>query len=985
MPVDAVATEAATAFASMAELRNANAALLDEFTDLDVDALPDKFLASIDRFRHAAAATGAGLAVTEARAEAQSAINFWTTLLFSGGRRPDSVLLGKFDRDVARQRAGDQAPYKGLEPFQIDDIGKFFGRQRAIEETIRMLATHRFLAVVGPSGSGKSSVVRAGLIPRLRSGEVPDADKWRVLDPIVPGRSPRDALASLVQQIDPALPAPEDAQAFAAALDSAGVPVVACVDQFEEIFTLAPSEEQRKAFIDALVTGATETRFPHVIVITIRSEFDSLINRYETLHALFIAGRVQLEALSPQDLRAAIEQPAALFGARLEPGLADELVQSVLGEPAGLPLLQFALLELWRQRTPDDELTRSAYLELGGSPREILARKADEVLASFALQEQRTLSRRIFLALVGSGLEPTGRRLTRSELDTLAARDSIDSVLGVWRRNGLIRIAPPGPITGESSIEVAHEALIRNWRQFEKWIEDNIALTRSRRVLNEQATAWASGAQDTLLGELSLDEWEKQHAELDEIEQRYVVASREQVERKKHELATRDLALKRRTQVAMAVALMGTALLVFGTIQGIQAADQGRQAAEQSNLTKEALRDLEKTKEAARTAIKDEQRKAAEQEEALRERIIALNGNLRKLQGARQSMQAELAVAIRERHSATLMRDGIITETAGAVVRLGELSRKIEAFEKQVEDLKDTIQGQDVSIKDLAAQARPVLPLDGGRLGSIPETARGLEARRSTVERIARSVGRIQGPQYQNQAYVSTAFLIGDGVAVVPSFALHRGFEDLEGLTIDFRSAPDGDTRHGFAVQEVIGELGPADNRSQRLVLLRIARRNRLGEDLPPPLGVAEVNRDTKLSSRGGHGLISPFKGMDIFVVGYPSYDSRISDEANKLLLGDKTGDERVQPGALLDFEVFADRSVLRYDATTFGGNSGSPVVDLASGLVIGIHVGGSVFGTEQKGINSSKYGIAIDSVLTHSAQWRLAGLNTERAPRTVD
>lgn len=690
-------------FASVGAARAANGQLLDRLEGLDPDRLPPDFITEIERFRARAAATGAILSSVEDRGELQTSINFWTTLLFSSSQRPSSVVLKRFDREAARARAGAAPPYKGLDPFQIEDEDKFFGRSRSVAEMLDRLASQRLLAVLGLSGSGKSSAVRAGLIPRLRQGAAHDSADWLILDPVVPGKRPLDALTQVLRQVDPASSFRADPDAFVEELDRAGRRVLVSIDQFEELFTLDPPEEERQQFIDILSQVATAGRHPHVVVLTMRSEFDTRTRRYEALDALFESGRVQIAALSPRELRSAIVQPADQVGLTLEAGLTEELVQAVVGEPAGLPLLQFALLELWKKRSDQNQLTWKAYKNLGGNPREILAQRADDIYREFGLQEDREISRRIFLALVqlGAGLEPMSRRVLRSELDETIARgrDNIDRVLRKWRENGLIRISPPGAITPESQVEVAHEALIRNWSRLGEWIEDAFASTRRRRLLTEKALAWREGKGE-LLGELSLSDAET-YESFTEEEREYLTASQVGVEQARHKM-------RRRNRIALAGSVtmaMLTVAAVLASVMAYQsrtlASEEGARA-EKSGIA--AVRFGKAAKASARMAS-DAEKRARRAEELAQAKVFEANRRLRTAEEHLDGLRRQEARMRGVLRTALERQAQVRTTTAVEEEFLKGLRTELTRLAAEKVTLEDLVKRQAVQVEVAQGQA----------------------------------------------------------------------------------------------------------------------------------------------------------------------------------------------------------------------------------------------------------------------------------------
>ena len=263
-------------------------------------------------------------------------------------------------------------PFKGLEPFETGDAEIFFGRERLVEELVPRLADAPLLAIVGPSGSGKSSLLRAGLLPALeREALVIRPSAW----------SAAELAKALAQR-------------------AAGERLVLAVDQFEELFAPGISEDERRAFIDVLVDEAWNPERRALIVLALRADFFGLLAPYVELTDLVGQNHVLLGPMSGSELRRSIEGPAARAALVVEPALVDTLVDEVAGEPGGLPLLSTALLDLWRERE-DGSLTLAAY-ERAGGVRGAVGRYAEAAFRSFG-EDERDVARRILLRLVASG------------------------------------------------------------------------------------------------------------------------------------------------------------------------------------------------------------------------------------------------------------------------------------------------------------------------------------------------------------------------------------------------------------------------------------------------------------------------------------------------------------------------------------------------------------------------------------------------------
>jgi tRNA A-37 threonylcarbamoyl transferase component Bud32 len=452
-------------------------------------------------------------------------------------------------------------PFKGLASFEPVDADYFFGRERLVAELIARLVGAGFLGIVGPSGSGKSSVLRAGLLPALAGGVLPGSQGWRRLL-LRPGERPMDELRRLVVSgaDDP----------VAEALD--GLPTNArlliAVDQLEELFTACRSDAERAAFADTLAGAAADPEGRAVVVVALRADFYGRFAAYPRLAELLGANHVLVGSMQASELRRVVELPAGRVGLRVEPELADALVDDVEGEPGALPLLSAALLELWQKRQ-GNALTLATYRGSGGVHGAV-ARLAEGTYGGFP-DGRKQLVRSIMLRLVGEGERdaPVRRRAPLAELDLERNEDAGD-VLAALAESRLVTV-------GEGSVEVAHEALLREWPRLRQWIEEDTEGRRVRRHITQTATEWDAAGRDQ--GELyrgarlaaALD-WTADHAlDLNELERDFVMASRDASEQE----TTRG----RRTNRRLRTLLTGVAvLLVVALVGGIYAVIQRGQA-----------------------------------------------------------------------------------------------------------------------------------------------------------------------------------------------------------------------------------------------------------------------------------------------------------------------------------------------------------------------------------------------------------------------
>ena len=411
-------------------------------------------------------------------------------------------------------------PYKGLESFGEADAEHFLGRERLTARLAGRLRDDHFLAIVGASGSGKSSVVRAGLIPALRAGK-PLADgglppagssQWaaRVLTPTA---HPLDALA--VALTDAAIPdeaaalsarLAADPTALAAAardlLAKEGRPrLLLVLDQFEEAFSLARDAAERRALFDNLVAAVDPTaNHPITIVVALRADFYARFAEHDGLRDLVARHQEYIGAMSREELFRAIVAPATRGNWKLQEGLVELMLDDAGDEPGALPLLSHALLATW-QRRRGRTMTLSAYKEAGGV-RGAIAKTAEAVFQQRLTPEQRPIARAIFVRLtelgesVDADTPDTRRRAAFSELITRATdTQMLDAVLNILVDARLV-ITDVVPPTNTKIVEVAHEALIREWPTLRAWLDqDREGLIRQRQ-LTEDVGDWLKLGRD---------------------------------------------------------------------------------------------------------------------------------------------------------------------------------------------------------------------------------------------------------------------------------------------------------------------------------------------------------------------------------------------------------------------------------------------------------------------------------------------------------
>jgi WD40 repeat protein/class 3 adenylate cyclase len=395
-------------------------------------------------------------------------------------------------------------PYKGLRAFEEADAADFFGREALTKHLVERLASTRFLAVVGPSGSGKSSVVRAGLVPELRRGALPESERWQVAQ-MFPGAYPLEELEAALLRVavagpDRLMELLEDGErgllrAVKQILPDDGSELVLVVDQLEEVFTLVDDERQRVHFLALLERAVLDPHSRLRVVTTLRADFYDRPLLYSGFAELL---RDYVEAVVPltaDQFERAIVGPADAVGVGLEAGLLAEMVADVAHEPGALPLLQYALTELYERREAE-VLTREAYVEIGGVSG-ALAGRAEEVYLGLEPTAQEA-SRQLFLRLVtlGEGTEDTRRRVERGELDAIEVdQDSMTEAIGAFGGSRLLSF-DRDPRSGAATVEVAHEALLREWGRLRRWIDSAREVVRLHRRLVIAAREWEGSSRD---------------------------------------------------------------------------------------------------------------------------------------------------------------------------------------------------------------------------------------------------------------------------------------------------------------------------------------------------------------------------------------------------------------------------------------------------------------------------------------------------------
>ena len=488
-------------------------------------------------------------------------------------------------------------PYKGLRPFEETDADTFFGRETLVNRLLTQLQNANFLALVGPSGSGKSSVVKAGVIPSIRVGKVESADHWFIAT-MVPGSHPiqelTEALLSVATDNDAVAFDPEfkDEKRLSRITqqlykDSQST-ILLFIDQFEEIFTLVEDEAERRYFLNNIAYAVNDPECNLRIILTLRADLYDRPLLYADFGQLIQQHTEVILPLSPNELEHTITNPAQKVGVEIHRDLVVQIIADVMEQPGALPLLQYTLTELFDKRS-DDVIPLDDYLATGGISG-TLASRADDIYKALD-QSDQPLARQILLSLISlnENAEPTRRRVLQQDLIAIHKdKEAVQRVLDTFNRNRIMTYDRE-PVTRAPTVELAHEALIREWQSLKTWINDSRDMLRTQRQLSIATQEWVKSDRDPsfLARGLRLGQYEQLLTSSDvpiaDIDREYIEAS----------TALRQRFARRVQMVIAALAILTIVAVGFG----IFALDRQNEAVERQN---EAVSERDRANEQVR-------------------------------------------------------------------------------------------------------------------------------------------------------------------------------------------------------------------------------------------------------------------------------------------------------------------------------------------------------------------------------------------------
>lgn len=420
-----------------------------------------------------------------------------------------SALLKDISSTFQPKPFDGRCPYKGLDVFEEEDAELFFGREKLVDELVRRVKESRTVFITGPSGSGKSSLVRAGLLHALKSGAIKDSERWSYAV-MKPGRDPIRELGRVLASLAGTTNAEDEICQKAlndktiflrwceiALKEGRDKRLVLFLDQFEEVFTQISKEDERIAFLNLLTHAADAENGRVILLFSMRSDFVPNCAVYPELNATLNRQFIQIGAMHPEELVSAIAQPALRVGLRIDPDLIAQIINDMKGEPGALPLMQFALKDLFDEGQSKGgmiALTLDAYLRHGGIQKS-LERHADAAFGKLDKHEQE-LARSIFSGLieVGRGTQDTKRTAIFDEL--IPANSSTSEVETIVQKLADARLITTDENAGRDTVTISHEKMIDAWPWLKKLVNENRDVIALQNEIVEDAKEWEEHNRD---------------------------------------------------------------------------------------------------------------------------------------------------------------------------------------------------------------------------------------------------------------------------------------------------------------------------------------------------------------------------------------------------------------------------------------------------------------------------------------------------------
>jgi hypothetical protein len=577
----------------------------------------------------------------------------------------------------------DVCPYRGLVAFGEDDAHVFFGRSSEIRTALAMLDARPLVAVIGPSGVGKSSFVHAGLVPALRS----DRGAW-AFHVLRPGRMPLQRLGAILESTLEPGEVPDDYASrlveapglFGSMLRGAAGyrdhKILVIVDQLEELFTLCDDDATRRVFLAALLAAADDASSPVRVVMAMRADFLDRLAGYDAFLSELSKGLCFLAAPERESLREVIVRPAALAGYTFEqPWIVDDMLQAANSRGA-LPLVSFAAMRLWEGRDRERRMLTVAAYEAMGRVGGAFARHADQVAS--AMPDQKLVR-----AIVTRLVTPQSTRAIVDEAELRSLGDdprAATRILDQLEEARLIqRHAEPGsPVT----VEIVHEMLITEWPTLRRWLEDGHALRAFVEELRQSARQWnARGRPDDLVWRGTLADDALSHArrnvlELAATERAFLAA-----------IAAQAARTRRRRVLGLTTLLVVLGLVIAGgAVALVMIRGAEREATRSAIEAREAL-DAHKAAQAERDRARERAAAAVSRESAANQRLDLTNEQLQEkvqaLQVANEKAQTEEAHARAEEQRARAEAARAQRATAEAEAAKRKLEEKLAAERKE--------------------------------------------------------------------------------------------------------------------------------------------------------------------------------------------------------------------------------------------------------------------------------------------------------------